>query len=137
MKFMDPKGQIPILQIGLPPKVSQLIDLGRRLRPLRDHGFMIIASGGTVHSLRHAFANMAKPRPDTPKWAVDFESDLNVTLTTGKNSTAESFAEDMEQHPEYSRSHPTPDHFFPMFLAVATADKIKAKRLYDEWLYGL
>jgi 4,5-DOPA dioxygenase extradiol len=136
MKFMDPKGQIPIIQIGLPPKASQLIDLGRKLKPLRDQGYMIMASGGTVHNLQHAFANMNKPNPDTPKWAIEFESDLNVTLSHGKASTAESFAEDIEQNPQYSKAHPTPDHFFPMLVAVASADKIKAKRIYEEWLYG-
>ncbi|HET6699711.1 MAG TPA: class III extradiol ring-cleavage dioxygenase, partial [Nocardioidaceae bacterium] len=46
LKIMYPAGDIPVLQMSLPTEdPERLLELGRRLRPLRDEGVLIVGSG--------------------------------------------------------------------------------------------
>src|ERR687897_468234 len=46
VKIMYPAGDIPVLQMSLPTQDPQrLLELGKRLQPLRDEGVLIIGSG--------------------------------------------------------------------------------------------
>ena len=52
LKIMYPAGDIPVLQMSLPTDDPyRLLELGRRLRPLRDEGVLIIGSGFLTHGL--------------------------------------------------------------------------------------
>ena len=52
LKIMYPAGDIPVLQMSLPTEDPyKLLELGRRLRPLRDEGVLIIGSGFLTHGL--------------------------------------------------------------------------------------
>ena len=49
---MYPEGDIPVLQMSLPTDDPyRLLELGRRLRPLRDEGVLVIGSGFLTHGL--------------------------------------------------------------------------------------
>src|SRR5665811_2052164 len=53
LKVMYPYADVPVLQMSMPthdPK--RLFDLGRRLRPLRSEGVLVIGSGFMTHGLR-------------------------------------------------------------------------------------
>src|SRR3954471_1063298 len=50
LTVMYPGADIPVLQMSLPTlEPDRLLDLGRRLAPLRDEGVLIIGSGFTTH----------------------------------------------------------------------------------------
>src|SRR5262249_18415469 len=60
---MSPDADIPVLQMSLPTlDPRKLVELGRRLRPLREEEVLIVGSGFLTHGLRflHDF------RPDAP-----------------------------------------------------------------------
>src|SRR4051794_14798618 len=52
LKIMYPAGDIPVVQMSLPTQdPGRLLELGRRLRPLRDEGILVIGSGFLTHGL--------------------------------------------------------------------------------------
>ncbi len=52
LKIMYPDGDVPVLQMSLPTDDPyRLLELGRRLRPLRDEGVLVIGSGFLTHGL--------------------------------------------------------------------------------------
>ena len=61
-----------MVQVALPAVPPEaLLALGEALRPLRDEGILLVASGGLVHNL----GDLDFARPDAPPaaWAVEFD----------------------------------------------------------------
>ena len=64
LTVMYPDATIPVLQISMPTLDPQrLLQLGERLRPLRDDGVLIIGSGFTTHGLPF----LDDPSPDAAR----------------------------------------------------------------------
>src|SRR5688500_11515736 len=52
LTVMYPEADIPVLQISMPTlDPTRLLELGRRLRPLRDDGVLVLGSGFLTHGL--------------------------------------------------------------------------------------
>ena len=52
LSVMYPDADVPVLQMSLPTlEPERLLELGRRLAPLRDEGVLIVGSGFTTHGL--------------------------------------------------------------------------------------
>src|SRR3954451_9979621 len=67
LTVMYPEADIPVLQMSLPTSDPyRLIELGRRLRPLRDHGVLVIGSGFLTHGL--PFLRDFRPDATPPGW---------------------------------------------------------------------
>ena len=61
LKIMYPGADIPVLQLSMPTHdPDRLLDLGRRLRALRDSGVLVIGSGYMTHGL--PFLDWTHPR---------------------------------------------------------------------------
>jgi len=72
LRGMYPKADVPVLQMSIPTmEPGPLIELGRRLAPLRREGVLIVGSGFLTHNIRSASRGQ---RPKTPTWAKDFDA---------------------------------------------------------------
>jgi 4,5-DOPA dioxygenase extradiol len=70
LMVMYPLGDVPVLQLSLPTHdPDRLLELGRRLRPLRAEGVLVIGSGFMTHGLPFLAASTGPgraPRPAGP-----------------------------------------------------------------------
>lgn len=111
---MYPAADVPVVQLSMPGlDPAALLELGTRLRPLRDEGVLIIGSGFMTHS----FAVFHRPElaAETTafdEWAVD-------ALARGD---ADALADYRSKAPGVAVAHPTAEHFVPLLVAVGAAD---------------
>ncbi len=115
---MFPQADIPVIQLSLnwdaPP--ADHLALGRRLRPLRELGVLVVASGNTVHNLR-AMRREATGF-DAYDWAIEFDAGVARAIEQGN---VEALA-DFEGQGEVARlAHPSYDHYLPLLHAAGAA----------------
>ncbi len=118
LTVMYPDADIPVLQISLPTlDPERLLDLGRRLRPLRDEGVLIIGSGFTTHGL--PFLTDRRPEATPPTWSAEFDIWAHEALAAGD---VESLIDFRRRAPGMPYAHPTIEHFAPLFVALGAGD---------------
>lgn len=121
LSVMYPDADIPVLQMSLPTAdPDRLIELGRRLAPLRDEGVLIIGSGFTTHGLpfltrEHWSSTTAEP----PGWSREFDAWANEVLDRG---AIDELADFKHRAPGMPYAHPTVEHMTPMFVTLGAAD---------------
>src|SRR3982075_1317971 len=82
LTVMYPEADVPVLQVSMPSlDPERLFEIGRRLRPLRDQGVLIIGSGFLTHGLPYIrdFRFDAPP----PAWSAEFDSSAHEALGHG------------------------------------------------------
>ena len=109
-----PAADIPVVQLSLdmtqPARFHY--DIGRRLRPLRDAGVLILGTGNVVHNLRARVQDQPRFAHD---WASRFNSYIRDALVTHDHERIidyTSFGRDALM------SVPTPDHYYPLLYVV-------------------
>ena len=117
LTVMYPQADVPVLQMSLPHlEPDRLLDLGRRLRPLRDEGVLIIGSGFTTHGL--PFLRDWREDAPAPGWSAEFDAWAAETLARG---AVDELAEFRTRAPGMPYAHPTIEHFAPMFLTLGAS----------------
>ncbi|MDE2481077.1 MAG: 4,5-DOPA dioxygenase extradiol [bacterium] len=115
-----PDADIPVVQLSIDERLtpSEHYELARRLRPLRDEGVLIVASGNLVHNL-HTYA-WGRHAQEPYAWALRFETKARELL----------LARDFDPLVEYEAlgedamlSAPTPEHYLPLVYAMGAADE--------------
>ena len=136
LKVMYPNADIPVLQLSLPTQdPAALLDLGRRLRPLRDEGVLIVGSGFMTHGLPFITrAMLLENQP--PGWSRDFDAWVADALARGDVEELSRYA---DRAPGMPYAHPTVDHFIPLFvtLGAATDPEQPATTTIDGYMMGL
>ncbi|GAB1640384.1 dioxygenase [Krasilnikovia sp. MM14-A1259] len=118
LKVMYPEADIPVLQMSLPTlEPDRLLELGRRLAPLRDEGVLIVGSGFTTHGL--PFLRDYRTDAPAPGWSREFDAWAAETLARGAVDELAGFR---DRAPGMPYAHPTTEHFAPMFLALGASD---------------
>jgi 4,5-DOPA dioxygenase extradiol len=135
LKIMYPDGDIPVLQMSLPTHDPQrLLDLGRRLQPLRDEGVLIVGSGFLTHGLPY----LTEWRIDAaaPGWSSEFDAWAGEALARGD---VDALAGYRDRAPGMPYAHPTVEHFTPLFitLGAATAPDLPGDQRIDGFWMGL
>jgi 4,5-DOPA dioxygenase extradiol len=119
LKIMYPAGDVPVLQMSLPTEDPyQLLELGRRLQPLRDEGVLIIGSGFLTHGLPY----LTEWRIDAaaPGWSVEFDAWAAEAMARGD---VDELAAYRSKAPGMPFAHPTVEHYTPLFITLgASAD---------------
>jgi 4,5-DOPA dioxygenase extradiol len=117
LTVMYPDGDVPVLQISMPTHdPARLMELGGRLRPLRDEGVLVIGSGFMTHGLPFLTRDMVE-RGAVPTWSGEFDAWAAEALDRGDLDTLADFA----SAPGMPYAHPTVEHFTPLFVTLGAA----------------
>jgi 4,5-DOPA dioxygenase extradiol len=134
LKIMYPDADVPVLQLSLPTHdPDRLLELGRRLRPLREQGVLVVGSGFMTHGL--PFIDWSRP-DQVPGWSRDF--DLWAADALDRGDVAE-LARFRSTAPGMPYAHPTVEHFTPLFvtLGAATDPEAPVTTAIDGYAMGL
>ncbi|MFF3984525.1 dioxygenase [Streptomyces sp. NPDC001797] len=119
LKTMYPYADVPVLQMSLPTvhAPARLIDIGRRLRALREEGVLVIGSGFMTHGVpfltRDQFVHNV-----VPGWSAEFDAWAADALSRGD---VETLANYRSQAPALHFAHPTVEHYMPLFVTLGAA----------------
>ena len=136
LKVMYPLGDVPVLQLSLPTHdPATLLDIGRRLRPLREEGVLIVGSGFMTHGLPFLTREMFNGGV-VPSWSSDFDAWVADALARGD---VDELANYRSAAPGMPYAHPTVDHYIPLFitLGAATDPARPARTTIDGYRFGL
>jgi 4,5-DOPA dioxygenase extradiol len=135
LRVMYPDADIPVLQMSMPTSdPGKLMEIGRRLQPLRDEGVLIIGSGFMTHGLR--YLRDWTPDAIAPTWSSDFDHWAAEALARGDVDALASYK---DLAPAVQYAHPTVEHFTPLFITLGAATDTSAapETLIDGYFMGL
>lgn len=135
LRVMYPDHDIPVLQMSMPTTdPGKLIEIGRRLAPLRDEGVLIIGSGFMTHGL--PFLRDWSIDAKAPEWSSEFDAWAAERLAKGDIDSLAAFK---DLAPAVNYAHPTVEHFTPLFVALGAGEDIDAapETLIDGFWMGL
>jgi 4,5-DOPA dioxygenase extradiol len=117
LTVMYPAADVPVLQMSMPSEDPRtLLEVGRRLAPLRDEGVLIMGSGFMTHSfdaIRRARLGAGVPSAlaEFDAWAAEALARRDLDALLDYRTTA----------PGLGYAHPTVDHFVPLFIALGAS----------------
>jgi 4,5-DOPA dioxygenase extradiol len=115
---MYPLADVPVLQLSMPTHdPDRLIEIGRRLRSLREEGVLVIGSGFMTHGIRSITREMLTSGT-VPGWSSDFDAWAADALARGDVGELTSY---QTRAPGMPYAHPTPDHFIPLFITLGAS----------------
>ncbi|MGO1051245.1 dioxygenase family protein [Crossiella sp. CA198] len=128
---MYPDADIPVLQVSLPAlDPRRLLEVGRRLAPLREEGVLIVGSGFFTHNLRAMTTGVPQ------SVMTEFDDWGARALATGDLDALLDFE---HKAPAARLAHPRTEHFAPLFVTLgAGLDELAGQRtVIDGFWYGL
>jgi 4,5-DOPA dioxygenase extradiol len=133
LSHVFPAADVPVVQLSIdetqPPAFHY--GLGRRLRPLREEGVLLVGSGNVVHNL-HAYAWGRHP-VEPFDWALRFEALARELMLRGEHAPLldyEALGRDAEL------SVPTPEHFLPLLYVLGASEPGEAVSFPVEGMDG-
>ncbi|MEU1575422.1 class III extradiol ring-cleavage dioxygenase [Streptomyces collinus] len=111
---MYPEADLPVLQVSMPTlDPVRLMEIGRRLAPLRDEGVLIVGSGFFTHNLA------ALRQGGIPAWSAEFDDWGRRALEARDVDALLDFT---RKSPAGQLAHPRTEHFAPLFVTMGAAD---------------
>jgi 4,5-DOPA dioxygenase extradiol len=118
LTVMYPQADVPVLQVSMPTlDPERLFDIGRRLRPLRDQGVLIIGSGFLTHGL--PFLRDFRLDAPPPSWSSEFDAWAHEALEHGDVDALTDFT---HRAPAVRYAHPRTEHLAPLFVTLGAGD---------------
>jgi 4,5-DOPA dioxygenase extradiol len=106
--------------------------LGRALRPLRDEGILVAASGGIVHNLRRV--HFAGKDAAVDGWAARFDAWVAERAASGNFDELFAYR---ELAPDADWAAPTSEHFDPLFVTLGAAfPEEPVQTIFEGFQYG-
>jgi 4,5-DOPA dioxygenase extradiol len=129
---MYPEADIPVAQISIQSDLGPAhhVRLGEALKPLRDEGVLIMASGGATHNLGELRYQRGNPVPQP--WVVEFNEWLADAILSGRREDLVNYR---GKAPHAVRNHPTDEHLIPLFVALGAGTA--ARRLHTSISSGV
>lgn len=127
-----PEADIPVVQLSIHAlrDFDSHFELGARLAPLRERGVLVVGSGNVVHNLRA----LRWSEPDLGfDWARRFDDAARAAATESPSDLPR-----LQEHADYARSAPTPEHFIPLLYiaGLAGAASRPLESLVDGYAFG-
>ncbi|KAK4945104.1 hypothetical protein LTR10_015530 [Elasticomyces elasticus] len=122
---------VPIVQVSLfddDTDAAAHIKLGRAVQKLREDNIAIIASGMSVHNLRHLM--MSKGMGQTMPYTVSFDAALKDAAETKPGEHRDEVMVDLLERPDARQAHPSFEHLLPIHVAVGAAGDDQGKQLW-------
>ncbi|SDF23049.1 DODA-type extradiol aromatic ring-opening family dioxygenase [Pseudonocardia oroxyli] len=126
LKVMYPEAVIPVIQLSLPTgDPASLLELGAKLRGLREEGVLVIGSGFTTHGLPFLTRENILGQAAAPGWSVQFDAWAREAL---KRGDVDELAAYRAKAPGMPYAHPTVEHFTPLFVTLGASSDPEAER---------
>ena len=124
---MYPKADIPVVQLSIDTSKpgAYHYDIGRALKPLRDEGVLILASGNIVHNLR-LFDFRA---PTTLDWAVRFDAAVKQRIAAGVHDELIAF-EAMGADAQLAIN--SAEHYLPLLYVLGAQEANERATFFNE-----
>jgi len=135
LRVMYPDADIPVLQMSMPTSdPGSLMEIGKRLQPLRDEGVLIIGSGFLTHGL--PYLRDWSIDAVAPTWSSEFDHWAAQALAKGDVDTLAGYR---DLAPGVRYAHPTVEHFTPLFITLGAATDTSAapETLIEGYFMGL
>ncbi|XP_022967922.1 extradiol ring-cleavage dioxygenase-like [Cucurbita maxima] len=134
LMFMYPEADIPVCQLSVQSRLNGThhYNMGKALAPLKDEGVLVVGSGSATHNLRtldrHARSSV------NASWAIEFDDWLKHALLQRRYEDVNEYK---NKAPNAEKAHPSPDHLFPLHVAIGAAGgHPKAKLVHHSWDLG-
>jgi 4,5-DOPA dioxygenase extradiol len=137
LMVMYPAADVPVLQLSMPSHDPQrLMEIGSRLRPLREEGTLVIGSGFMTHGLPFLTYEQFLGKAPEPTWSRDFDAWAARALAAGDVDELAAYA---DRAPGMPFAHPTVEHYVPLFvtLGAAAAPDRGVKTSVEGYFFGL
>ena len=126
-----PDADVPVVQMSLDRNLTarQHYDLAKRLRPLRDEGYVVAGSGDFVHNLRTWKREGGAPYG----WATEFNEAVKAALVAGDHEALIDWvglAEDAQL------SVPTDEHYLPLLYVAAQQNEGEPVAFFNDAIEG-
>lgn len=118
LRHVFPEANIPVLQLSvyMSQPAEYHYELGKRLRPLREQGILIVGSGNIVHNLKQI--KWEEKAPAYP-WAKEFDLWVRDQIATREFDTLLKHATRDEAG---KLSIPSPDHWYPLLYVLGASE---------------
>ena len=129
LRFMFPDADVPVIPLSIQPRdgTAGALRLGRALAPLRERGFLVVASGNVTHNLGD-YVRAARDGQGTPAYVREFADWVWARLAEGE---LEALLDYRRRAPDAARAHPTQEHLVPLYVALGAAgDDFAAERVH-------
>ncbi|MEV6067837.1 class III extradiol ring-cleavage dioxygenase [Nocardia sp. NPDC052001] len=133
LKEMYPDADVPILQLSIPTLDPRtLLEVGRRLAPLRAQGVLIVGSGFFTHNLRA----MTGDDEHAYSFTVEFDQWGREALAANDIDALLNFR---HTAPGAELAHPRTEHFAPLFVALGAgeSDLDTVRTVIDGYWFGM
>ncbi len=118
---MFPAADIPVVQLSVDGLRSGevILEMGKKLSPLRDEGFLIFGSGNIVHNLQQ----VEWDNPGGTEMTLRFNQFIIENVLAGNTDNVVHY----QSAPDAAYAVPTPDHYLPLLYCLGAAGGDKAK----------
>lgn len=128
LTHLYPRADIPTLQLSIDmhQEASRHLELGQRLRWLREQGVVVVGSGNIVHNL-----SLIRPEENAPvyDWACNFDHQVKSAIIRRDFASLCQWTEWGEQA---ALAVPTPDHLLPLFPILGLLDEDETVQFFYE-----
>lgn len=129
-----PAADVPVAQLSIQPQAGpeHHYRMGEALRPLRDDGVLVLASGSLTHNLGEI--DLAQPEAATPDWVAAFQDWVGWAVAEGRTADLLDYR---RKAPFAARNHPTEEHLLPLFVALGAGDAgLPGRHLHSSHTFG-